>query len=103
MQLKQTCCMRACPGGLRLSIARRVTIPLLLAEMLQSKCRDPRCAVQPTDARLTVFESASEATRVWIKGRRFSLSTLCSNLWSCEQLEGCSLVLSRHARLPLVK
>ena len=69
---------------------------LLLGEMLQSKCRDSRSAVQPTDARLTVFESVSDATRVWIKGRRFSLSTLCSKLWSPEQLEGCSLVLSRY-------
>ena len=44
-----------------------------------------------------VFESVSEATRVWIKGERFSLNTLCSNLWSPKQLEGCSLVLSRYA------
>lgn len=59
-------------------------------------CRDPSHAVQPTDARLMVFESASEATSLWIKGQAFSLSSLCDGLWSAEQLDGCSLVISRY-------
>ena len=63
-------------------------------------CRDPRYAVQPTDARLMVFDSVSEATRLWIKGQHFSLSALCKGLWTREQLDGCSLVISRCRMRP---
>ena len=58
-------------------------------------CRDASQAVQPTDARLMVFESVSEATTLWIKGEHFSLRNLCNNMWRAEELDGCSLVISR--------
>ena len=51
--------------------------------------------MQPTDARLVIFESVSKATSWWIKGENFNLSSLCDNVWSAEQLNGCSLVISR--------
>ncbi|CAK0785085.1 hypothetical protein CVIRNUC_008291 [Coccomyxa viridis] len=54
-------------------------------------------AVQPTDARLMVFESVSEATTLWIKGEHFNLRSLCNNMWKAERLDGCSLVISRLA------
>lgn len=49
-----------------------------------------------------IYESVSEATSVWIKGEDFNLSSLCDNLWSAEQLDGCSLVISRYGSRPSV-
>ena len=60
-------------------------------------CRSASHAVQPTDARLMVFESVSEATTLWIKGEHFNLRNLCNNMWKAEQLDGCSLVISRYS------
>ncbi len=37
---------------------------------------DSTVAVSPADCRLLVFESISEATRIWIKGKHFSLHSL---------------------------
>lgn len=56
--------------------------------------------MQPADCRLHVFEGASEATRVWIKGRGFSVRTLLGSLAGAMQLEGCSLVISRRVPGP---
>ncbi|EIE18258.1 phosphatidylserine decarboxylase like protein [Coccomyxa subellipsoidea C-169] len=59
---------------------------------------DARHAVQPADARLHVFESASEATRIWIKGEGFTVGKLVGRqLAKRLDLQGCSLVISRLA------
>ncbi|BDA47835.1 phosphatidylserine decarboxylase proenzyme 2 [Coccomyxa sp. Obi] len=59
---------------------------------------DARRAVQPADARLHVFESAREATRIWIKGEGFTVGKLVGpTLAKRLDLEGCSLVISRLA------
>ena len=60
-------------------------------------CRNASHAVQPTDARLMVFESVNEATTLWIKGEHFNLRSLCNNMWKAERLDGCSLVISRYS------
>lgn len=40
---------------------------------------DPRIAVSPADCRMTAFETVSEATRLWIKGREFSIKKLIAS------------------------
>ena len=59
--------------------------------------RDDAVAVQPADCRLHVFESATEATQVWIKGRGFSVGGVLGRAAASMDLEGCSLVISRRA------
>ena len=51
--------------------------------------------MQPADCRLHVFEGASEATRIWIKGRGFSVRQLLGTLADSMDLQGCSLAISR--------
>lgn len=52
--------------------------------------------MQPTDARLHVFDSAREATAMWIKGEGFTVGKLLgSRLAKRLELDGCSLVISR--------
>ncbi|MES1911521.1 MAG: hypothetical protein MHM6MM_003938 [Cercozoa sp. M6MM] len=58
-----------------------------------------RILVSPADCRLTVFDSISDARRLWIKGRRFSLSSMLGDSalvadWASEE---ASLVLCRLA------
>ncbi|KAJ1965932.1 phosphatidylserine decarboxylase [Dispira parvispora] len=59
---------------------------------------NPHVALSPADCRLMVFNTVDEATRVWIKGRRFNLTRLLGN---CEALakefEGGSLAVFRLA------
>jgi hypothetical protein len=44
-----------------------------------------------------VFESAAEATRLWIKGEGFSLRRLMGSAAKRIDLSACSLVISRWA------
>jgi len=37
---------------------------------------DPKVAVSPADCRMMAFPSINEATRLWIKGKEFSVKTL---------------------------
>ena len=58
--------------------------------------------MQPADARLHVFESAGEATRIWIKGEGFTVGKLVGRqLAKRLDLGGCSLVISRCSFVPL--
>lgn len=69
---------------------------MVYAIYLMSNHRDARRAVQPADARLHVFESAREATRIWIKGEGFTVGKLVGPTVAKRlDLEGCSLVISR--------
>ena len=57
--------------------------------------RDASWAVMPADARTHVFESATEATQLWIKGEGFTLGRLMGGTARHMDLHNCSLVISR--------
>ena len=52
-------------------------------------------AVSPADARVSVFETVSEATRLWIKGQGFSLQALLGDANRAAYYSGCSLAIMR--------
>jgi len=58
---------------------------------------DPKVAVSPADCRLNVFPTVDEATKLWVKGKNFSVKALIQD----EQLEkdflGGSMVIARLA------
>lgn len=56
---------------------------------------DPTVAVSPADCRMTAFETVSDATNLWIKGREFSVRKLLSS--STREFEGGSLAVFRLA------
>lgn len=58
---------------------------------------DPYVTVSPADCRLNVFESISEATRLWIKGVNFSVTSLLKDEGLGKYFEGGSLVIARLA------
>lgn len=58
---------------------------------------DPAWAICPADCRLHVYETLTEAQRLWIKGKTFSLSTLLGNPTLEAEFAGCSLVIARLA------
>ncbi|OAX36809.1 hypothetical protein K503DRAFT_276257 [Rhizopogon vinicolor AM-OR11-026] len=45
---------------------------------------DPRRLVSPADCRLMVFSTVSEATKLWIKGREFSVARLLGDVYRDE-------------------
>lgn len=58
---------------------------------------DPSVTVSPADCRLNVFESVSEATRLWIKGINFNLNSLLKDEELAKYFDGGSLVIARLA------
>jgi len=58
---------------------------------------NPRVAVSPADCRLNVFPTIDEATRIWIKGKHFSLHNLIKDDELANQYMGGSLVIARLA------
>ncbi|KAH7296278.1 hypothetical protein KP509_26G017000 [Ceratopteris richardii] len=54
-------------------------------------------AVCAADCRLTVYKSADEAKRFWIKGRKFSVKGLLGDEALADQFEGGSLAIFRLA------
>jgi phosphatidylserine decarboxylase len=56
---------------------------------------DPKVAVSPADCRMTAFETVSDATRLWIKGREFSVKKLLST--SAKSFDGGSVAVFRLA------
>ena len=60
---------------------------------------DPRTIVSTADCRLMAFESVSEATRIWIKGREFTVGRLLGERYKDEvqNYEGGALVIFRLA------
>ena len=58
---------------------------------------DDSVLVSPADSRVTVFQSVSEATRIWIKGKTFSLSSLLVDPQLVRDWPDCSLVIARLA------
>lgn len=69
-----------------------------LAEYRPVACPDdPFVTVSPADCRLNVFESISDATRLWIKGINFNLTSLLKDEGLGKYFEGGSLVIARLA------
>ena len=58
---------------------------------------DDGVLVSPADCRITVFQSVSEATRIWVKGKTFSLSSLLVDAELVAQWPDCSLAIARLA------
>ena len=58
---------------------------------------DDSVIVSPADCRITVFQSVSEATRIWIKGKTFSLSSLLVDPQLVRDWPDCSLAIARLA------
>lgn len=58
---------------------------------------NPNIIVSSADCRLCVFESIHAATKVWVKGKSFSLQNLLRNPLLASQFEGGSIALFRLA------
>lgn len=60
---------------------------------------DPRRLVSAADCRLMVFETVSEATKLWIKGREFSIARLLGDVYreEAERYVGGPLAIFRLA------
>ncbi|KAK4048980.1 phosphatidylserine decarboxylase [Microbotryomycetes sp. JL221] len=58
---------------------------------------DPRVIVSGADCRATVFESVSEATRIWIKGREFTIAKLLGDSYKdkLNEFENASMCILR--------
>ena len=61
------------------------------------KLDDPNTIVSAADCRLIVFDNVNEATRIWIKGRYFSLKHLFDNRKLAEEFDGGSIAIFRLA------
>jgi len=61
-------------------------------------CLDnPKVLVSPADCRLNVFATIEDATKVWIKGKNFSLPHLLQDDNLAKEFSGGSLLISRLA------
>ncbi|KAJ3320292.1 phosphatidylserine decarboxylase, partial [Gonapodya sp. JEL0774] len=58
---------------------------------------DPTVVVAPADARTNVFPSVGDATRLWIKGRNFTLAKVLQDEKMAEYFAGGSVLVSRLA------
>lgn len=60
---------------------------------------DPRTLVSGADCRMTAFQTVTEATRIWIKGRTFSIKRLLGEQYKddASRFEGGSLCIFRLA------
>lgn len=58
---------------------------------------DPYVTISPADCRLNVFESISDATKLWIKGINFNVTSLLKDEGLGKYFEGGSLVIARLA------
>jgi len=58
---------------------------------------DPKTAVSPADSRLNVFETIEAATKIWIKGKNFTLQNLLKDETLAKEYSGGSLVIARLA------
>ena len=73
------------------------------ARSIKPECRpiaapkDDSIIVSPADCRLTLFQNIDEATRIWIKGKTFSLSSLLLDQDLVQKWKDCSLVIARLA------
>ena len=63
------------------------------------KPEDPARLVSAADSRMMAFETVSEATRLWIKGREFSVARLLGDAYrgQAEKYNGGALAIFRLA------
>jgi len=59
--------------------------------------KDAHVVVSPADCRLNVFQSLDSATKLWIKGKNFTLKNLVHDDALVTKYTGCSLVIARLA------
>jgi len=69
----------------------------LKADARKIEGNDSKIAVSGADARLNVFETVDEATKIWIKGKNFSLKNLLCDEALAAEFTGGSLVIFRLA------
>jgi len=62
-----------------------------------AEASNQKVAVSPGDCRLNVFTSIEEATKIWIKGKKFSLTNLLKDDALAKEYSGGSLVIARLA------
>jgi len=58
---------------------------------------DPNVAVSPADCRINVFQTLDQATKIWIKGKGFTLKSLLEDDALATKFNNCSIVISRLA------
>ncbi|KXS13885.1 hypothetical protein M427DRAFT_100089, partial [Gonapodya prolifera JEL478] len=58
---------------------------------------DPTVAVAPADARTSAFQTVTDATTLWIKGRSFTLAKVLQDEAMAEYFDGGSVLISRLA------
>jgi len=58
---------------------------------------DPKVAVSPADCRLNVFPTVNEATKLWVKGKNFTMATLIQDEQLVKDFTGGSMVIARLA------
>jgi len=58
---------------------------------------DPSVFVSPADCRCVVFDTITDATRVWVKGRNFTVGALLDDPALSAKFEGGSLAIFRLA------
>jgi len=58
---------------------------------------DPKIAVSPADCRMNAFPTIDEATKIWIKGKNFTLYNLLLNEELVAKYVGGSLIIARLA------
>jgi len=62
-----------------------------------AQSNNPKVAVSPADSRLNVFPTIDDATRIWIKGKHFTLQNLIKDDELANKYVGGSLVIARLA------
>eukprot|EP01083_Nonionella_stella_P154937 499819_1 len=59
--------------------------------------QDDNVISSPTDCRMMLWDSILESTKIWIKGSRFTLESLCQNKLDCNKYHGGGFVIARLA------
>jgi len=58
---------------------------------------NPNVAISPADCRLNVFETVNDATKIWIKGKEFTIPALFRNDDLAKRFDDCHMVIARLA------
>ncbi|BDA47185.1 phosphatidylserine decarboxylase proenzyme 2 [Coccomyxa sp. Obi] len=58
---------------------------------------NPRVAVSPADSRALVFDTVTDATALWIKGKNFTVAKLLGSGYDARAWEGCAIIINRLA------
>jgi phosphatidylserine decarboxylase len=90
-----SCLFFACPNWIWLVFSRKLKPDARPVETPE----DPNRLVSGADCRLMAFETTSEATKLWIKGREFTIARLLGDAYKdqAERYVGGALVIFRLA------